>query len=698
MDITTALQNAILTDIANAYDGGSAAATLELRSGAPPAHTSTADSGTLVATFTLGDPSFGTAASGAATANAIASATVAANGTVGHFRVKTSAGTCISQGTATAKGGGGNLEMETLALVAGQRVDVDLLKMLVYQPTPSTTTFDHYIDIAVANPTNPSTILTNFPLPLTFTLPTASTLANGDDIRVTTTADVAIPYGLKTITTSGANRTYNVICKVTIPAGTGTVLTVRVWYGNPYVANAEDRDGVSDSYARLHMPLGGSGTLDITDWTGVHTATNHGATLDTGPFGSAAVFDGDSHYMSVAHADTLNPHTSDWTVSAAVKCIAAVPGIYTSGSIYGAPIVNKSSYPDAEYSATMMLDGGTAAGNAYGAYIEDGDGVGKGAMGSTNLVGDWHWLMGVRVGDVWKVYVDGVLEGTDNRNIGGAHGADFSSTVEMQIGGQTRWSSPVYSNALISDLRLDAVERGLAWAQALYSYGKDAAQLTAGAEQSAAAAAEVLGVQLSGTTRSACCQDVADAVDAGSGHGTRKFYTGPKPTTIDTEETGTLLATVTLGDPAYATASDGEAVANASTPGTAVETGTIGHFGDYDSDDVVVANGTCTLAIDLTDFVHSTDTTGTGTLTAGHGRKTGDLVKVVWDGGYRYDVEVTISTNAVTFSGGAGYAFPASATTGMIVGTGDLLLSSLETESGVTSVSFGDTFLVQPGE
>ena len=83
-----------------------------------------------------------------------------------------------------------------------------------------------YVDITVTNPTSPATLLSDFTLPLRFTLPAAKTLANGDDIRITYTDDTPIPYGLKTITTVGANRNYFVPCKPTsIPT---TPLTVRV--------------------------------------------------------------------------------------------------------------------------------------------------------------------------------------------------------------------------------------------------------------------------------------------------------------------------------------------------------------------------------------------------------------------------------------------------------------------------------------
>ena len=100
MKISTTLCNAIVDAFTAAVDGGAGAAALSFRTGAAPTNTTDADSGTLLATCTFSDPSFPAAASGSATANAIASDTsVDATGTAAHWRIKTSAGTVVAQGT-----------------------------------------------------------------------------------------------------------------------------------------------------------------------------------------------------------------------------------------------------------------------------------------------------------------------------------------------------------------------------------------------------------------------------------------------------------------------------------------------------------------------------------------------------------------------------------------------------------------------
>jgi hypothetical protein len=110
------------------------AGNLYIRSGAQPATTLTADSGTLGATLPLSATSFGAATS--ATSNGLATTTAAAitsdtnaaaSITAGHFRIKSGAGTCIFQGnvgTATA-----DLIMNTTTINAGDTVACSSFKI-----------------------------------------------------------------------------------------------------------------------------------------------------------------------------------------------------------------------------------------------------------------------------------------------------------------------------------------------------------------------------------------------------------------------------------------------------------------------------------------------------------------------------------------------------------------------------------------
>ena len=100
---------------------------LRLRTGAPPATCATARSGTILASMAL--PSdWATSASGALTkAGTWEDLTADASGAAGHYEIVDSGGTvCHEQGTVTASGGGGDMELAqaSTAIVSGQRVFV----------------------------------------------------------------------------------------------------------------------------------------------------------------------------------------------------------------------------------------------------------------------------------------------------------------------------------------------------------------------------------------------------------------------------------------------------------------------------------------------------------------------------------------------------------------------------------------------
>lgn len=103
-----------------------------------------------------------------------------------------------------------------------------------------------------------------------------------------------------------------------------------------------------------------------------------------------------------------------------------------------------------------------------------------------------------------------------------------------------------------------------------------------------------MALSLATSARTAMCDALVDLLDAGSGAGTMQIRTGTKPATPNTAATGTLLATVTLVDPAFGAASSG--VATLADPGavTAVADGTAGWFRALDSTGAAVFDGTVT--------------------------------------------------------------------------------------------------------
>lgn len=80
--------------------------------------------GTEVATCTFGNPAFGAAVNGVSVANAIATDANATGGTVAQFELKASGGAVVIEGTVTTVGGGGDIELSSTVVGAGDAVAV----------------------------------------------------------------------------------------------------------------------------------------------------------------------------------------------------------------------------------------------------------------------------------------------------------------------------------------------------------------------------------------------------------------------------------------------------------------------------------------------------------------------------------------------------------------------------------------------
>lgn len=121
--ISTTVKNSMLDAIETAI---STSAVLKIRTGAPPAAISDADSGTVLATLTLPADWMAAAASGAKAKSGTWSDASADNtGTAAHFRIYASDGTTKHlQGSITETGGGGDMELDNTSVVAGQTVTV----------------------------------------------------------------------------------------------------------------------------------------------------------------------------------------------------------------------------------------------------------------------------------------------------------------------------------------------------------------------------------------------------------------------------------------------------------------------------------------------------------------------------------------------------------------------------------------------
>ena len=95
------------------------------------------------------------------------------------------------------------------------------------------------------------------------------------------------------------------------------------------------------------------------------------------------------------------------------------------------------------------------------------------------------------------------------------------------------------------------------------------------------------------SARNAACDAIVDLVDAGAGAGYCEIRTGAPPTTPATANSGTLLGTCTMSDPAFGAASTGVATAAAITSDTSADaSGDAGHFRVFDSNNNCIFQGT----------------------------------------------------------------------------------------------------------
>jgi hypothetical protein len=116
-------------------DAGSGPGYLEIRTGSGPATPNDAANGTLLATVVLADPSFdtaGTTGAGIAVADSIAVVQGVGNGDAGWFRAYDSDDNAVEDGTCSASGDGGELELNTVTISVG--VDVAVTGWSIVMP------------------------------------------------------------------------------------------------------------------------------------------------------------------------------------------------------------------------------------------------------------------------------------------------------------------------------------------------------------------------------------------------------------------------------------------------------------------------------------------------------------------------------------------------------------------------------------
>ena len=121
IQLSTSVRNARLDQIETTIG---TSAVLKIRTGAQPANCAAADTGTVLATLSLPADYMNAASGGSKTKlGTWEDPTADATGTAAHFRVyDTPATTAHIQGSITATGGGGDMELDNTSINAGQDI------------------------------------------------------------------------------------------------------------------------------------------------------------------------------------------------------------------------------------------------------------------------------------------------------------------------------------------------------------------------------------------------------------------------------------------------------------------------------------------------------------------------------------------------------------------------------------------------
>lgn len=121
-----------------------------------------------------------------------------------------------------------------------------------------------------------------------------------------------------------------------------------------------------------------------------------------------------------------------------------------------------------------------------------------------------------------------------------------------------------------------------------------------------------MALTLATATQNAGCAAMASRPDAGAGAGTVQIRSGSRPASANSSATGTLLATVTLQDPAYGSPTNGIAALNDPAAVTGVADGTASWFRVLDSTGGTCWDGSVTATGGGGDMTLATTTIGTG--------------------------------------------------------------------------------------
>ena len=321
--------------------------------------------------------------------------------------------------------------------------------------------------ITISHTNVPNTDQANFPVLISGTYSYLATTSNGGNVTnlngydIIFTSDAAGSIQLNHEIDSYNPATGAVSFWVKIPTLSHTVDTViYVLYGNSNITGSqENKAGVwSNGYAGV-WHFGSNTNLNTSDSTvNANNATNYGVTPAAGKFGGAGIFNGTgSTYLRIPSSTSFKPTTAI-TLEAWVNMAGA------------------TNWPDI-FSLDYRADGSWSG--PYQAYALDFAGTSlqprldlavSGNQQATNgpnsiATGQWTHIVGTYDGGHMIIYANGSAVG----NIAMSGPIAYGTSLDLDIGTRSPYTSAEAVNGLIDEARISTVARTPDWITAEYN-------------------------------------------------------------------------------------------------------------------------------------------------------------------------------------------------------------------------------------
>jgi hypothetical protein len=280
--------------------------------------------------------------------------------------------------------------------------------------------------------------------------------ASGQDIRFSLLDGTHLKYQ-KEFWNSG---TQTAACWVLVPSivKSSKIQAIVMYWGKGSATDMTNGPAVFDTANGFRGVWHLTDTTDATFNAFKASSSSPAPASSAGNIGNAYSFNGTTQYFTGIAAPAAN--LSDWTEGAWVK---------TSSTSAGMVLTNRQNAADRSLSLDVGYYGSTnnANGNVY--YSSDGPTCEYGAQGSTNIAdGNWHLITGVRSGTSnYLVYVDGVLQATNNASIGaGCSGTTANSATAWEIGRGLAWG--IKWTGSLDEVTMAGVARSADWIALCY--------------------------------------------------------------------------------------------------------------------------------------------------------------------------------------------------------------------------------------